>query len=403
MVDPQHPGRYRCNLGENWNAFFAFGGATLAAAMRATSAHVDHPDLHPVGIHALFLHPVEGGPLVIDVETQRGGRRVQQLSATLHSATGDPALRMQGIWGSHEPDLVTGLGLRFPDVPLPDDPTMAPPEHSPEFGHLPINAQFDERHCPGSAVPGSLLDPERDATSAVWTRLGGEFHSGPTPFDPALLALYADRVPGPHLGRTITGHPTTNVPPRAIVTLELSLRIVGTPSSDWLLLEGSVPQAAGRRPLPHRASGRLGRDPPSRRRRRPDRPLRQLRRRTTRPVDGHSAGACGRAPRASLRRPRPAGSARQNCCRGSTCQGREGLKDAFGPSQPAGRRHEHEATARRAGPDTRSWSGVAVRPGPHQVTEAPGASGRRAGADAVLFRGHRSHRLPTGPCSADAI
>jgi hypothetical protein len=171
---------------------------------------------------------------------------MHQLSAVLSPPGGEAALRVQGTWGGHEPDPATGLGVRCPDVPPPDDPVLRPPRHSPEFGHLPINGQFDERHCPGSAAPGALVAPEMDASSMVWTRLGGDHHDERQPFDPALFALYADRVPGPHLGATITDHPSIEVPPGALVTLEATLRIIGVPSTDWVLLEGVIPEAAGR-------------------------------------------------------------------------------------------------------------------------------------------------------------
>ena len=246
VPDAERPGRYRCTLGDDWRAFYLFGGATLAATVRAASAHVDRAELQPVGLHAVYLRPVEPGPLVIDVETLRAARNVHQLAATLRRRDGDLAVRMQGTWGSHEPDVVTGLGVRCPDVPGPDDPAVRPSIPSPQFGHLPINARFEERHCPGSGVPGAFVDPDLEARSMVWTRLAGGHDGHANAFDAALLALYADRVPGPHLGPTIVGHPTIHVPPRVIVTLELALRIVGTPVTSWVLLEGSIAEAAGR-------------------------------------------------------------------------------------------------------------------------------------------------------------
>lgn len=247
VADGSRPGRYRSKLGDDWNAVFAFGGATMGAAVRAMNAHVAEPELRPVSVHALFLDPVKTGGVVVDVETLRGGRSVRQVAAALRPEGADaPALRLQGTWGRDAADHVVGIGLEPPRVPGPDGEGVEPLVHDERFAHLPLHVHFEERECPGWTVPGSFFADPASARSAVWTRLSDGHRDENGRFDPAILPVLADRGPGPHLGPTMRTTSPDGVDGRPMVTLELAIRFVSEPASDWLLLAGSIVEAGNR-------------------------------------------------------------------------------------------------------------------------------------------------------------
>lgn len=246
--DPAVSGRYGCLLGDDWKALYVYGGATMGAALRAMCARLADPELRLLSVHALFLSPVPCGPLTIDTELLRAGRSVQQVAAVLRadaSSHGELALRLQGTWGSHAADVITGLGEAMPSVAGPDDPSMLPPPPMPkELSDFQLHGQFEERYCPGWSRPGAFFDGAEAAESAVWARLRGGHRDGLGTFVPAVLLALADRAPGPHLGPTVqSGDREAGL--RPMVTLELALRSIAEPVGDWLLLHGRIIEAAG--------------------------------------------------------------------------------------------------------------------------------------------------------------
>ena len=193
----------------------------------------------------MFLTPAAVGDLTLDVEALRAGRSIQQISTLLRNSAEDlPALALRSTWGRREPDPISGVGLTVPEVPDPDDPSVSPLVIDERFAHLQLHVNFEERACPGHVTQGALLDG-MVAESAVWARLVDGHRDSGDQFDPAVLAVLADRVPGPHLGSTISP-PGRDLPPRPMVTLELSIRFVTDPTSEWLLLRGTVVEAANR-------------------------------------------------------------------------------------------------------------------------------------------------------------
>ena len=248
VADPATAGRYSSRLGEDWKAFYAFGGATMGAAVRAMDTRVGDPDLGPLSVHAQFLSPIACGGLTVDTEIVRAGRSVQQVAATLRADNADEiALRLQGTWGRTEDDVVTGLGVTPIDVPGPEDESLHRGRgEDSRFSSLPVHAQFEERRCEGWAEPGAFFRDELQGESAVWTRLLHGHRSSEGIFVPAVIAVLADRGPGPHLGTTIIGRPADEIPARPMVTLEMAVRFVAEPVGDWLLLHGTIVEAAGR-------------------------------------------------------------------------------------------------------------------------------------------------------------
>ncbi len=219
----------------------------MGAAIRAMDEAVHDPSLSVVSVHAQFLNAIPCGDITTDTEVLRAGRSVQQLASTLRSTDSDEiAIRLQGTWGNHVPDdPLTGLGIEMPDVPGAHDDSLVVNVDDSPFASYPINGNFEERHCPSYVRPGAFFDDNQQAESAVWTRLVAGCHEADGRFEPATLALFADRAPGPHLGHTFYGVDGA-VGARPAVTLELSLRVVDTPVSEWLLVHSKVVEAGGR-------------------------------------------------------------------------------------------------------------------------------------------------------------
>jgi len=123
--DPTVSGRYHADLPEAWRVFYAFGGCTMAVALRAAQAAIGRPDLEPISANAVFAAPVPCGPMVIDTAVLRRGRSAAQATAMLRGtdpAGGEPAERegadvhLTAVYGSrHE------THVEFDDTTWPED------------------------------------------------------------------------------------------------------------------------------------------------------------------------------------------------------------------------------------------------------------------------------------------
>ncbi len=81
-VEQIAPGRYRAQIAEGWDiAGNANGGYLLAIAARAITDATGQPD--PLTITGHYLAPGRPGPITIDVDIQRAGRRHATASAVL--------------------------------------------------------------------------------------------------------------------------------------------------------------------------------------------------------------------------------------------------------------------------------------------------------------------------------
>ena len=71
-------GRYCSVIPDAWRIFYAFGGSTMATALRAASAEVGRDDLQLVSTDATFCQAVPCGPVAAQVEVLRNGRSAAQ-------------------------------------------------------------------------------------------------------------------------------------------------------------------------------------------------------------------------------------------------------------------------------------------------------------------------------------
>ncbi len=150
-VDRMGPGRYRGRIDPGWSVVDGAapnGGYVMALAARAMRADIPHPD--PVTLTAHFLAPPVPGPVDVEVEVVRSGRRHTTVAARLLQEGREQA-RLLGAFG----DLAAAEGPDRVDLappPLPPiedclDVTTAAVERarSGELPSFPIQERFDHR------------------------------------------------------------------------------------------------------------------------------------------------------------------------------------------------------------------------------------------------------------------
>jgi acyl-CoA thioesterase len=165
---------------------------------------------------------VPPGPITIDVDVLRDGRRASQVAADLRVPdAGNPALRVHGVFGAAHDTELRYEDVRFPEVPRPGQlPPPPVPERPNPFGHINFHEQTEWK-------PVSPLDDPGKGQFMNWVRLvEGEPHL-------LALAVHGD-VLGPSVGRAI-GRLTDE--PFMVLSLEIGIRFVRAPVTPWVLQE----------------------------------------------------------------------------------------------------------------------------------------------------------------------
>jgi len=119
-------GGYAGDVAPGWDiAGNTDGGYLLAIAARAVTAATGTPD--PVTITAHYLAPGRAGPVTVDVDVVRAGKR--HATATFRLASAD-ALHLVGVCTATDLGATSGpvlVDAAPPDLPAPDDcPLLAP-------------------------------------------------------------------------------------------------------------------------------------------------------------------------------------------------------------------------------------------------------------------------------------
>ena len=221
-ADPERPGRFHAHLPDAWKVVYIFGGVSMYAALRAMQEHLGRTDLSLVTANAIFLSPVPAGPITIDVDVLRDGRRASQVAADLCVPGVDgPALRVHGVFGAAHDKELSHQEVRFPEVPGPADVEM-PPERPNPFGQINFHEQTEWR-------PVSPLDDPGKGHFLSWVRLRET--------EPHLLSLavHGD-VLGPAVGRAL-GPPDDSAQMFMVLSLEIGIRFVRAPVTPWVLQE----------------------------------------------------------------------------------------------------------------------------------------------------------------------
>ncbi|MDQ1447265.1 MAG: hypothetical protein QOC79_236 [Actinomycetota bacterium] len=221
-ADPDRPGRFRGNLPDAWKVVYVFGGVSMYAALRAMQQQLGRTDLSLVTANAIFVAPVPPGPITIDVDVLRDGRRASQVAADLCVPGVDgPALRVHGVFGAAHDIELSHQEVRFPEVPGPADVEI-PPERPNPFGRINFHEQTEWR-------PVSPLDDPGKGHFLSWVRLRE------TEPDLLSLAVHGD-VLGPAVGRAL-GPPDDSDQMFMVLSLEIGIRFVRAPVTPWVLQE----------------------------------------------------------------------------------------------------------------------------------------------------------------------
>jgi acyl-CoA thioesterase len=221
-ADPERAGRFHANLPDDWKVVYIFGGVSMYAALRAMEQQLGRTDLTLVTANAIFLAPVPPGPITIDVDVLRDGRRASQVAADLRVPGVDPpALRVHGVFGAAHDTELAHQEVRFPEVPLPD--AIEPPafDRPNPFGEINFHEQTEWR-------PASPLDDPGKGHFLSWVRLRES--------EPHLLSLavHGD-VLGPAVGRALG--PPDERGMFMVLSLEIGIRFVQSPVTAWVLQE----------------------------------------------------------------------------------------------------------------------------------------------------------------------
>lgn len=213
----QHP--YCGAIAEGWDVVGnANGGYLMALGARAMSIAAAQP--HPLTVTAHFLSPGRPGPITIDPQIVKAGRRLTTVRATLHSASQKPLLELLGSFGDIDsiegPERVDASPPALP--PVEDCPRLTP---NPQAGFPPaMMGRVDLRLHPDDArfLAGT---PSGEPLVRGWLRLPDD-----EPMDAFGLLLATDCFP-----------PTVfnaNLPVAWTPTVELTAHIRALPAPGWL-------------------------------------------------------------------------------------------------------------------------------------------------------------------------
>ena len=236
---PSLPGRFSGHIPEAWRVMYAFGGTTMATALRAASEAVDRDDLDLVSADATFCQAVPCGPVGVHVETLRQGRsgaqalvRLWALDPEDRDPTGPVGndLVVTCVFGRRDDSPLRFVGVRPPVVPGPDDCAIRPtPEGSP-FASINYHAQTDFRPALGFNAWDRDDVPPAEPRTASWFRFLRSPMRPDGTWEPGTLAVPAD-VLGPAVHAGIGSSAGFFL----VISLQISLQLVADVRTDWLL------------------------------------------------------------------------------------------------------------------------------------------------------------------------
>lgn len=208
-------GTYHGEILPGWDIMGnADGGYLMAVAARAAADAADRPD--PVSVTAHFMRPVGAGPVSLQAEVLRSGRRFSVVRVTM--SAGEPLLACLGTYGSlEESGHVDRLESGPPDLPPPDD--CIPVEPTETFPP-PFMGKVELRLDPEDSVFATGV-PSGKLRVRGWFRLRDD-----EPLDTMALLMATDAFPP-----TIFN---ADLPIAWTPTLELTAHVRARPRPGWL-------------------------------------------------------------------------------------------------------------------------------------------------------------------------
>jgi len=215
-------GRYRGKLAPDWFVWGPMGGYVAAIALRAMADASPQP--RPASFACQFLRAGNAGPVEIEVESLRGGRRSEALRATLHQG-GAPVLTASAWFVA---DSFDGFEHTLGAMPRVPPPEALRPYHELAENYaswFPIWRHLEGRPVRWEFAPGPPV-------WHTWMRL----LSGP-PEEPALDAartlLWADLLPW-NAAQAPHDWPRRFIAPNLDLTVQFH---APAPGEDWILCD----------------------------------------------------------------------------------------------------------------------------------------------------------------------
>ena len=212
----QHP--YTASIPEGWDVVGnTNGGYLLALGARAMARAAAQP--HPITVTAHFLSPGRPGPVTVDPQIVKAGRRLTTVRASL-TGPDKPLIELLGSFG--DMTAIEGperIDASPPDLPPPE--ACVPIRHDPVAGLPP--ALFDRVDLRMHPEDAKFYDgsPSGEPLIRGWIKLADE-----EPIDVFSLLFITDAFP-----------PTVfnaRLPVAWAPTVELTAHVRGLPQPGWL-------------------------------------------------------------------------------------------------------------------------------------------------------------------------
>ncbi|HZO10276.1 MAG TPA: thioesterase family protein [Myxococcota bacterium] len=231
-VEAAGDGRYRCELGERWNAaLYPFGGVVVAIALRAAERELADDSQRLRTATALFVSPVTAGPLEVHAQRLRVGRTGSQLSVSARSrGSADGGLSLLAAFGRERE------GFAFTDAVAPEapPPERCPPPGDPPLGYQRFRASFFEQVETRNVrmrAPWETGWEGGRAEAVRWMRFRRAPRLADGTLDPLALVALSDTMP-PSIGQRLGPEwPHFYAP-----SIDHTVHPLATTRDEWLLV-----------------------------------------------------------------------------------------------------------------------------------------------------------------------
>jgi acyl-CoA thioesterase len=210
-------GRVHGRIADGWDVGGTpNGGYVMAIGVQGLLTAVDQPD--PLSVTAHYLDRAQPGPVEIDVERVRAGRRHETAVATMRQHDRRIVVLVATFTDLSDVAEEGYVAAAPPELPPPEESVPSLP--APGFTPPPVTERVALRLHPGQ-VGFALGKPNGVAEVSGWTR----FADGREP-DSASLPMFADALPPAvfNAGTTLGWVPT----------LEMTVQIRRRPAPGWL-------------------------------------------------------------------------------------------------------------------------------------------------------------------------
>lgn len=244
-ADHDVPGRFHADLPEAWKVFYAFGGCSMAVALRAAQRSLGREDLAPITATSVFASPIPCGPMVIDTDVLRSGRSAAQVTADLRAGSSSGTdLHLTAVFGAPHETHVAFTEAEYPGDALAVEDTELPAPHPEDSPFAEINYHEQTEWRPGMRGMAFRSNDEwirGPARSLSWFRLLKEPRLADGTIDPVALCAPAD-ILGPAIFSRL-GPLGPDNPPFLVLSLEITMQFMAPTTSSWILQHTRIPQA----------------------------------------------------------------------------------------------------------------------------------------------------------------